>query len=257
VETVLYHGGCNDGFCAAWLMHKVFPNAKFLAVSYGAPPPVVHGDVYVVDFHFSYDEMMLMLQTCNTIMTIDHHKTTEVLLNMKHDRLGLMYRENRSGAQLTFDYLAARYLMRDHWLIRYTADRDLWRHALPHTHEITAAISSYPHIFEVWDSFDFDKMVADGAAILRYKNQLVQRIVDHAAETEIAGHRVLEVNTPIFQSEVCEILGQGRAFGVAYYTNRDHQVCYSLRSKTTDVRAIAEQFGGGGHTQAAGFVVNP
>lgn len=257
MTTVIYHGGCPDGFCAAWLMHKVHPDAKFIAGVHGNPPPAVKGDVYVVDFSYSLDDMMKMLQTCNFIMTIDHHKSVKPLLDIKNDRLGFMYRENQSGAELVFDYLAARHIIRDHWLVRYTADRDLWRHALPHTHEVSAAIASYPQDFAVWDSFDFDKMVADGTAILRFRDQMVQRIVDQAHEVELGGHKVLEANTPIFQSEVCQALGKDRPFGAAYYINRDGLGCWSLRSSETgvNVREVAEQFGGGGHDHAAGFTV--
>lgn len=32
---VIYHGGCWDGFCAAWLFRKAFPDAEFFPAQYG------------------------------------------------------------------------------------------------------------------------------------------------------------------------------------------------------------------------------
>lgn len=40
------------------------------------------------------------------------------------------------------------------WLVDYTEDRDLWRHKLPDSEEINAALRSYPLDFELWDTFE-------------------------------------------------------------------------------------------------------
>lgn len=37
--VVVYHGGCWDGFCAAWLFHRVFPDATYVPGYYGQNPP--------------------------------------------------------------------------------------------------------------------------------------------------------------------------------------------------------------------------
>ena len=42
--VVVYHANCCDGFCAAWLFHKVFPEAEFHAAQYGTEPPEVAND---------------------------------------------------------------------------------------------------------------------------------------------------------------------------------------------------------------------
>ncbi len=48
---VIYHGGCPDGFTAAWVVHKVYPEAEFYPGVYGQAPPDVAGrDVILVDF---------------------------------------------------------------------------------------------------------------------------------------------------------------------------------------------------------------
>ena len=50
-RIVIYHAGCADGFCAAWLLWREFPDAQFVPAHYGDVPPDVTGKiVYVVDF---------------------------------------------------------------------------------------------------------------------------------------------------------------------------------------------------------------
>ncbi len=53
-STVLYHAECADGFGAAWAIWKQYPDARFIPVKHGNPPPpdlkdqrvvIVDGDV--------------------------------------------------------------------------------------------------------------------------------------------------------------------------------------------------------------------
>mgnify|MGYP001614915008 CR=1 FL=1 len=41
-DMVIYHAGCWDGFCAAWLLHKAYPRAEFVPAQYGEAPPETH-----------------------------------------------------------------------------------------------------------------------------------------------------------------------------------------------------------------------
>ena len=75
---VIYHAGCSDGFCAAWLFHKAFPEADFHAAHYGTPPPDVAGkDVYIVDFSYKRDVMLRIIDQARRVCVLDHHKTAE------------------------------------------------------------------------------------------------------------------------------------------------------------------------------------
>ena len=42
-KLVLHHANCWDGFCAAWLMRKAFPDCECVPVQYGQEPPDVTG----------------------------------------------------------------------------------------------------------------------------------------------------------------------------------------------------------------------
>lgn len=257
---VFYHAGCYDGFCAAWLFHKWKSDAVFTPCRTGkAAPTVNEGDlVYVLDFSFSEEEIRKMLDKAAFVQVIDHHETAlRNLENFQHDRFNLMYDVNESGGSLTLKFLKTRTVIKSHWLVDYTRDYDLWRHQLPNTHEINAAIQSHPFNFELWDSFDdIEKFQRDGEAILRYRRQLIERILVHTSYTELGGHKVPQVNSPILQSELGSILAENEPFAAVYYVDKDGQLVYSLRGTGKhNLSEIAEVYDGGGHFNSAGFTL--
>ena len=65
---------------------------------------------------------------------------------------------------------------------------------------------------------------------------------------------VLWVNSSPMDVSLCgsEILKLGYDIAVMFYIDKE-KVIYSLRSKKFDVSILSEQFGGGGHKEAAGF----
>lgn len=151
------------------------------------------------------------------------------------------------------------YQPRAPWLVDYTEDRDLWRHALEGTQEINAALRSYPLDFELWDQFEQkdprSTFYYEGAAIRRAERQIVESHVRNAREQDVAGHRVLAVNATVLFSEIAGELAKGRPFGACYFDRQDGKRQWSLRSDDAgvDVSVIAKTQGGGGHPHAAGF----
>jgi len=258
---VLYHGSCMDGFCAAWVVHKVYPDAKFQAVSYQEPPPDVSGrNVIIVDFSYKRDVMEEMKKNAQSLRVFDHHKTAwEELSSLPY----CIFDMNRSGARLAWDLLVC-----SPWatknpdipdMVRYIEDRDLWKFELPHSKEINAALSSYPRDFAVWDGLekrDIKELILEGTAILRYQTQLVDFLAGEAEEIDMAGQKVLSINSPVLQSELGNRLAQGRPFGVVWHDQRGKRK-FSLRSdaKGVDVSEVAKQYNGGGHRSASGFSI--
>jgi hypothetical protein len=58
---VIYHGNCNDGFCAAWVAWLKFGDkAEYISANYGdEPPPVDSEDIlYIVDFSYPRDILL-------------------------------------------------------------------------------------------------------------------------------------------------------------------------------------------------------
>ena len=148
--------------------------------------------------------------------------------------------------------------LRKPWLIDYTEDRDLWRHALPDSQAVNAALRSYPLDFALWDQFERDDpvdFVREGEAIRRREKQIIADHVRNVRTLDLDGHRIRVVNATVLFSEIASELAKGQPFGACWFQRQDGKRVWSLRSTSdgVDVSAIAKAHGGGGHVHAAGF----
>jgi oligoribonuclease NrnB/cAMP/cGMP phosphodiesterase (DHH superfamily) len=262
-------------------MHRYYPgDIAFHASHYEDPPPNVRGHrVFVLDFSYPRETLEKMAKAADELTVLDHHKTAEEAL------AGLPYCTfdmTKSGGQLTWEWLmkegypppkpaatgSAWEPPEPPWLVDYTADRDLWRFALPRSREVNAALRSYPLTFDAWDDlarrgqgrlhdgFDSEAFADEGSAILRAESVAVQAHVAGAKEIDIDGYKVLATNATWLHSEIAGTLAKGRPFGATWF-ERDNVHQWSLRSDEhgIDVGELARQHGGGGHVHAAGFEV--
>ncbi len=143
--------------------------------------------------------------------------------------------------------------------IKHISDRDLWQFKLDGTREVHAALSSYEQDFALWDTLEACNLKVEGTALLRKFNKDVAALVKSVQmELTIGGVTVPAANIPfLYASEAGHIMGEGKPFA-ACFTLRHDGVAFSLRSpeEGADVSAIAKQYGGGGHKNAAGFQVD-
>lgn len=256
-ELVLYHAACMDGATAAWIAKTAMPGAELVPCHYGNPPPDVTGRrVWCVDLSFPRAVLLAMKASAESLVVLDHHKTAAA------DLAGLdfcTFDMARSGAGLTWAHFNG--CLPAPWIVSYVEDRDLWRWTLPSSRSINAAIQARPHTVESIAELvaqGIGPVAAEGAALLRYQEALVDAICRNAREVTIDGHCVLAANSPVMQSEVGERLALDRAFGVVWSLLNDGRVAVSLRSRKPagiDVSEVAKRNGGGGHFAAAGFVV--
>jgi uncharacterized protein len=249
-DVVLYHADCSDGFGAAWALWKKFPTAEFQAVKHGYPPPPHLAGRHIVMVDFSYARPLLeaMAQEAASLQVLDHHITAQDAL------AGLPYAYfdlKKSGAVLAWEWAHQQPVP---WLLQYVQDKDLWTWALPGSREINAALASYPHEFHVWDTLRQEQLEAEGRAILRFETELVGKIAASAVMLPFQGALVPVAHSSVLTSQIGERLSHDHPFCVIWH-DRDGRRYYSLRSRDdgADVAAIAMQYGGGGHTHAAGF----
>jgi oligoribonuclease NrnB/cAMP/cGMP phosphodiesterase (DHH superfamily) len=250
--VVLYHAECADGFGAAWALWRRFSQARFIPVKHGSPPPEgLKGErVVIVDFSYARDVLDSMARETDRLLVLDHHITAEKAL------AGLPYAYfdmKKSGAVLAWEWA------HDHpvpWLLDYIQDKDLWTWALPMSREINAAIASYPFDFHLWNGFMQKELEQEGRAILRYEQELVNKLAGQAVLVEFQGETVPSVQSAILTSQIGERLSAEASFCIIWH-DRDGRRYYSMRSRNDgkDVGAIAASFGGGGHTHAAGFSI--
>lgn len=258
---VIFHADCPDGFTAAWSAWLKHPDATFIPANHGDEPPDVKGhDVVIADFAYDLNTIRRLHADASSFALLDHHQSALGLAGEP----GTVIDQSRSGAAITWDYFHGHDGQQAPALVRYVQDRDLWRHQLPHTHEISAYIASLSFDFDEWSAAaklledNLDAAVGQGAAILRFTQKAVERMVKRAYPvsfpTPAGDANVLAVNTAEHVSDVLHELSRDRPFAVAYAFKDGAWKC-SLRSGTDgdDVAAIAETFGGGGHKHAAGF----
>lgn len=283
---VIYHGNCADGFTAAWCFWRRFGDSmEYHAGKYNRPlPDVDDRPVYIVDFSFTLEQTLELLQRArHRVVMLDHHETairrltphlpnTSDLMYLPEDtehKFLMCLDKNRSGARLAWDYLnLCQPLPR---IIKHVEDRDLWRFQYPETRAFQANLFSYQYDFKEWNKIAlnaeqdslFAHQVQDGEAIERKHAKDVAELVRETQRTMlIAGHRVPVANLPYtMASDGCLKLlelNPSAPFAACYYDTAERRI-FSLRSLScegaSDVATIAEQFGGGGHTLASGFQV--
>lgn len=276
----IYHGNCADGFGAAWAVRKALgaENVDFHAGVYQSPPPdVTDRDVIMVDFSYKRDVVAEMAEKARRVLILDHHKSAfedlgDAFLNadgagFNYDRYnrfhtaGVMvyFDMDRSGAGIAWDFFhpgKPRPALIDH-----IEDRDLWRFALDGTRDIQANVFSYPYDFEIWDSLmdaQVQDLIEQGRAIERkHFKDIAELLKVCQRRLEIGGHDVPVASLPYtLTSDAGHQMAQGEPFAACYWDTERGRV-FSLRSAEDgmDVSAIAKEYGGGGHMNAAGFEV--
>lgn len=253
-RLTIYHASCADGHTAAWVVHSKHPDSEFYPATHGKPAPDVTGkDVVILDFAYDRATLIGMKDRAKSLLVLDHHKSAAKDL----EGLGFcIFDMKRSGAGLAWDHF---YGTPRPWIIDYIEDRDLWNWKLEKSKEVCAALDCYDLTFDNWYKLAHQSpqdLAREGEAILRYQQKTMASIAQHAREVELAGHKVLAVNSSVHISELGSMLARDRPFAVVWRQAGDGRYMYSLRvtgPQGLDVSEIAKSFGGGGHHSAAGF----
>lgn len=274
---IIYHANCMDGFGAAWVAYKAliqddrYSAVELLPAAYGDTAPTVDIDteVFIVDFSYPAAVIAKLADTAANVVVLDHHKTAQANLALleSSSSLQVYFDMHRSGVGMTWDYFNPD---KDQpWIVRHIQDRDLWRFEIPHTKEIHAWLAMQDKTIEVWgfaaaqleDEDGYRAARECGHALLQQFDHQVDSIIKQCKEeVTICGHKGLGCNANgMFASEIGNILAkESGTFGATWFKGSDGAIKWSLRSEGNyDVSAIAAQFGGGGHKNAAGFTIYP
>jgi len=255
VDLIIYHAGCPDGFCAAVVAHRRWPQASLMPMTHGQAvnfAQLAGKHLLVVDFSWKRPLCEEIFHASASMRILDHHKTAE------QELAGIDYVTfdmARSGATLAWDLLIGGSRP---WWVSYVEDRDLARYALPDSKAVSAYIMSLPQTLEAWarlQALSLDYVKSMGAAIRLHVEHYVDEVCAERRIGMLAGHRTAIVNAP-FQNigDICMALTQYADIGCGWFERADSQVQFSLRSTgDVDVSAIAQLYGGGGHKNAAGF----
>jgi oligoribonuclease NrnB/cAMP/cGMP phosphodiesterase (DHH superfamily) len=271
MNLIITHAHCSDGWAAAFIAKKRYPEAEILPLNHGEPVPfeAVRGkDVLVVDFSWLNREDNIELhRIAKSFHIYDHHKTAqECLKGLKFTTFDM----NRSGAGLVWDYLFGVntiHTPETHsklrpFYVNYVEDRDLWRHALPDSKAVSAYIMSLPMTIEAWNHLDIitaGEAAALGKGALSHVEHYVREAVNQAQYgiLDFAGIRysIAVVNALYLNcSEIGNVLAKQVDIGMTWFERPDGNIQFSLRSEgNIDVSVIAKFYFGGGHQHASGF----
>lgn len=283
-DLCIYHGGCDDGFTAAWAVWKEWPHIEFVPGIYGKEPPNCAGKhVLMVDFSYKRPVLEAMGAVARTITILDHHKTAQAdletfaifnpvnaeniddILGATQPGLGNIRAEfdmDRSGAMMTWQFIFPDSLIPE--FIKLIQDRDLWKFKYgDRTKMFSAALRTYAMDFKTWDGLmtKVPELVNAGETVLRAHNANIAKFLADAYIDVIDGMTVPIVNVPYhYASDTAHALLQKypeAPFTACWFRRGDGMVQYSLRSedRRVDVSEVAKKFGGGGHRNAAGYQV--
>lgn len=292
-DIVLYHKGCTDGFTAAVVAQHYYTSLcnndavpKDQLVLWCTDPQETHlqntinklSELYTPESNFkSFDVAFgqksfdLLLSKFPNARVWDHHITTQKDC-AAHPQI--TFDNDRSGAMLAWNHY---FPQRDApALVRYVQDRDLWKWALPKSHEVSSWLyNNYQPFYKEmarWLELLTSEAWLNGAmefgnVILKYEANMVAGLGRKSVLRKIDEHIVRICESPVLRSELGDYL-YSFDFGpeaakcdyvlIWCYDMEKEAVYVSLRSngkdpKAADVEAVAKKRGGGGHKNAAGF----
>ena len=297
-SVVFYHSFCFDGTMAAAAALEAIREGRLDCAETGLIPidykqadwPAFFGDdpkapynqaqslgatnFIFVDFCPKPKVVTDLLDTGNTVVILDHHKTArddaEQLVGLTG--LDLNFDMTKSGARLAWEYF--RNGGPKHGsvpeLALHVEDRDLWTWAMPSTREVIAWLSATCNTndpasyLQAVTNFrnDPDRAKDIGEYLCVEMDTQIKKMASSYRYLEIQGFGSgIVVNASCYQSEVCQYLYDRHEvpFVIAYHATRGGDVALSLRSKkdapqAIDVTRLAKMFEGGGHANASGGV---
>lgn len=269
---VLYHAHCPDGFTAAWAAWKKFKNeADYIAVKYQVPPPsgLKDKNVYLLDFAYDRKTTEKLIKENKSVVIVDHHITTKKELFPLFNNRAIaplnnqfIFNNDRSGAHLAWKHFhPGKPILK---IILLVEDFDLWKFKLPLVREVSAFLEAHNFEFKIWNKIaallDDPKTLREcaekGKLILAYQKKITKDITSSASEVQFAGHKALAANCPILRSEIGHELVRKKPPLSIVWREKGGQLHVSLRGNgKIDCAKIAEEYGGGGHKNAAGFIL--
>lgn len=260
---IVYHGGCTDGFTAAWCAQTTLgTSADYMEMKNdGADFPVDGREVVFLDCCPRREQLLEFKRRAKSVLVLDHH-----ISNAKEnsDIEGCVFDMEKSGAGMAADrFLDPR---GNGWkFVQYVQDSDLWQHRLPESRVVSGFLFSHPFSFETWDTLaqrfedDFDGIVLEGQGIKRKHDVDSAYLKAKVVPMTICGFEKVPVIN-MAHGDISGLLNElaktaPNHFAIAWHHAGPGKFKYSIRSSSTfDCAHFANHnFGGGGHLGAAAW----
>jgi len=228
--------------------------------------------LYMVDFFVDkIFEVVKNYPNIKRVVVIDHHKTAKEIIEKGipeevKDRFEVHLDMDHSAAVLTWKVLNG--FVPE--IMEYIEDRDIWKWEIPDSLYVLTAVDAkvfnilkpneiVEKLLELAQNFPKEEFAKEGQSMIEFKESVVQRLVNNNAHYIVlpSGHKLLAVNSSVFQSDIGNRLAQISPEGVACVYSispkeDDVYVNCSVRSINGRAREVAQANGGGGHDNAAG-----
>ncbi len=261
---VFYHGGCWDGFGGAWAAWKKFGGrADYVGLKYEGEKSIIYKgikgkQVYFIDYTYKAPLMKIVVKQAKRTVVLDHHVTGKESGKLANK---FVYDLKSSGATIAWNYFHPKKKMPK--ILTHIEDMDLWKFKISNTREVISALNnsnkelvSFNKLANNFEKQSFRRnFIEKGRTILSYEDILIKKLVSNAELVKFEGRNIFSVNSPILMSEIGNELAKKKSIGIVW-SKRNGKISVSLRSVGNhDVSKLAAKYNGGGHKNAAGFVV--
>ena len=261
--VILYHGGCPDGFGAAYAAWKEYgDSAEYIPLKHGRPAPenLAGKHLIFVDFSYPKETMERFVREAASVTVLDHHLGAKAVVESMPE---YVFDNDRSGATIAWSYFHPDRPVPT--FLKYVEDGDLYLFKLPDSRAVLAYAYAQPFHFEIWDELvrKMDDETERAAIIERGKIYaehfaiLVEQIANKASLVSFEGFECYYAPMGgMFASDVGNLLVRMKPPLSITASFHADILNVSLRSDdSTDVSAIARKYGGNGHPRAAGFSI--
>ena len=261
--AILYHGGCPDGFGAAYAAWKKYgDSAEYIPLKHGRPTPEnIDGKHLVfVDFSYPKETMDELVKKSASLVVLDHHLGAKETVESMPE---YVFDNDRSGATIAWSYFHPDIPVPT--FFKYIQDGDLYLFKLPDSRSILAYAYAQPFNFETWDELvqkmedaaERTKIIERGRIYAEHFAILVEQIAHKAQLVSFEGFECLFAPMGgMFASDVGNLLVKTKPPISITASLHGDMLSVSLRSDSSvDVSAIARKYGGNGHPRAAGFTI--
>ena len=286
VEVVIYHDPCIDGMASASIIYEYkIHNCPEITVdnnhplimyptSYNKPIPndeLIKGkNVLICDFSYSKEVVLHMIEICNKLLIIDHHKTAQKDLE-NIPNINKIFDMNHSGASLIWMWIYPTRPIPS--FIQYVEDNDIWLKEQEYSDEFIAwfemeekSLENYSKFYD--DEYFMECLRFNGVGSLTkdnyYISQALSKVSFKFQQITISKNNtkcfmIAYINTSVLTSRIGnEIIKKYPNIDfVALYVTTYNSTYFSLRStdKNYDCSEIAKIFNGGGHRNASGLTL--
>jgi oligoribonuclease NrnB/cAMP/cGMP phosphodiesterase (DHH superfamily) len=275
-STVLYyHNPCQDGFASMFVAMKFLKKCSIYPYSHGQE---INTDFEGMTYYFvdmaPSKEIYNKLKINNNIIILDHHisNLNDYKEEIKHNK-NIIIDLEKSGVGVTWEYFSKEKEMP--YFLKLIQDKDLWQFKYPETKEFceglhftSASTESFGESLELFEELysNPDKInyyINLGKLLLKQKNNKIKFLTEKYIKKiyKYNSHNVCMANV---ENELVSDLGNKLSshdncdFAILWRYDHEHEK-YNLSFRSNDkvdVSQICKKFGGGGHKNAAGCIVN-